>query len=182
MKRHAKSLSVILAAMLLCSSCVGSFALFNKEVGWTNTLTKSKFLNELVFLILSPVHVVCGVADVLIFNTVEFWSGSNPIAKNVGKTRQVMGQDGRYYAVKTLEDGYEITKPDGEMLRFVYDKATDSWAQISNGEVRELFRFNQDGTVKVTLPSGDKMDVAANDAGLFSVREAVNGGTYWACR
>ena len=118
----------------------------------------------------------------LIFNTVEFWSGSNPLAKNVGKTQQVMGQDGKYYAVKTLQDGYEITKPDGEMLKFLYDKETDSWSQVENGQTKEIFRFNADGTVKATLPTGEQMDVTLNEAGLYKVRTALGDGNYWACR
>jgi hypothetical protein len=100
----------------------------------------------------------------------------------VGKTQQVKGQDGRYYAVKTLIDGYEITAPDGDVLTFVYDKTNDSWSKIQNGKTTEILRFNEDGTVKMTLPAGEKIDVALNAAGVEDVRAAVATDNFWAMR
>ena len=176
-----KVATLVLAGTLLTTSCVGSFGLFNKLASWNKRATNSKFLNEIIFLVISPAYGVCSLADVLVFNTIEFWSGNNPMA-NVGKTQQVAGQDGKYYAVKTLKDGYEITKPDGEMLQFLYDKTTDSWSQVVNGKQTEIFRFNEDGTIKTTLPNGEQMNVALNESGLYQVRMAVNEGTYWAMR
>ena len=97
-----------MCASLLTSSCVGSFSLFNKLASWNKNATNSKFLNEIIFIVISPAYAVCSVADVLVLNSIEFWSGSNPLASNVGKTTTTKGQDGRFYAVKTLKDGYEI--------------------------------------------------------------------------
>lgn len=180
--KHNGVVAVLMAVMLLSSSCVGSFSLFNKLASWNKQATDNKFLNELLFIVISPAYAVVSMADALVLNSIEFWSGSNPVASNIGKTKQVMGQDGNYYAVKTLKDGYEITRPDGEMLKFVYNETDDSWSQIENGKCTEIFRFNGDGTVKATLPDGNQMDVSLNEAGLYQVRMAVNGGTYWALR
>lgn len=62
--RHLKVSAVLLAATLLTSSCVGSFSLFNKLAGWNKEATGNKFLNELIFILISPAYAVCGVADV----------------------------------------------------------------------------------------------------------------------
>lgn len=62
--RHLKVSAVLLAATLLTSSCVGSFALFNKLVGWNKQATDNKFLNELIFILISPAYAVCTFADV----------------------------------------------------------------------------------------------------------------------
>lgn len=182
MKKTIGLATLALAVMMTTNSCVGSFCMFNKLASWNKGATKSKFLNELIFIVISPAYAVASVADVLVLNTIEFWSGNNPMASNVGKTQQVMGTDGRYYAVKTLKDGYEITKPDGDMMKFVYDKNTDAWSQIENGRCTEIFRFNPDGTVRATLPDGNQMDVSLNEQGMYELRTAVNGGTYWAAR
>ena len=64
----------------------------------------------------------------------------------------------------------------------MYDKSTDSWSQVANGKQTELFRFNEDGTIKATLPNGKKMDVALTEAGVYQVHMAVNDGTYWAMK
>lgn len=62
--RHLKVSAVLLAATLLTSSCVGSFALFNKLAGWNKQATGNKFLNELIFILISPAYAVCTFADV----------------------------------------------------------------------------------------------------------------------
>ena len=59
---------------------------------------------------------------------------------------------------------------------------TNPWSQVVAGKQTELFRINEDGTVRVTLPEGKQMNVAMNEAGLYQIRMAVNGGTYWAMR
>ena len=70
------------STMLTTPSCIGSFSLSNRLLGWNNTLG-NKFLNELVFFAfwVLPVYEVCGLADLLVLNSIEFWSGSNPMAK-----------------------------------------------------------------------------------------------------
>lgn len=115
--RHLKVSAVLLAATLLTSSCVGSFSLFNKLAGWNKEATGNKFLNELIFILISPAYAVCTVADVLVLNTIEFWTGSNPVAQRVGTTQEITGKDGKLYAVTTLRNGYKIKSPDGEVIR-----------------------------------------------------------------
>lgn len=180
--KHLSATAMLIAGCMLSSSCVGSFRLFNKLATWNKSATESKFLNEIIFLLISPVYAVCGTVDLLVLNTIEFWTDHNPMASNIGKTQQVKGEDGRYYAVKTLKEGYEITKPDGQVINFVYNKADNSWSKVENGQAKEIFRFNDDGTIKAVLPDGKTMDVALNPAGAYQVRTAMNGGVFWAMR
>ena len=88
-KKNLRVSTLLLAATLLTTSCIGSFGLFNKLLSWNKTATDSKFLNEIIFLILSPAYAICGTADVVVLNTIEFWTGDNPMANN-GKTKKVM--------------------------------------------------------------------------------------------
>lgn len=127
--RHLKVSAVLLAATLLTSSCVGSFALFNKLAGWNKQATDNKFLNELIFILISPAYAVCTFADVLVINSIEFWTGSNPMAQRVGETQEITGKDGKLYAVTTLRNGYKVKSPDGEVIKFKYDKKTNSWSK-----------------------------------------------------
>ncbi len=96
----------LMAGAMMTSSCIGSFPLFNKTLAWNKKLS-NKFVNELVFIVGSPVYALFGLADLLVLNSIEFWSGSSPLAK-AGQVENVWGQDGKQYAVKTLKDGYEI--------------------------------------------------------------------------
>ena len=141
----------LLLGSLTMSSCIGSFTLFNKFAKWETQMTSNKYVNAIVGFIITPfVGSVCLLGDALLFNTIEFWSGSNPIA-DIGKTRTIMGQDGRYYAVTTLKDGYEIKAPTGEVTNLKYNKKNNSWTMEQNGDVKEIFRFNDDGTIMATV-------------------------------
>ena len=180
--KHLKVAAILLSGALLTSSCVGSFGLFNKLASWNKGATNEKFLNELIFLIISPAYAVCGVVDVLVLNTIEFWSGHNPVAQRIGTTQEVMGQDGRYYAVTTLKDGYKIKKPTGEEITFKYNKKTRTWSEQSDGKSVDLFRFNSDGTIQAYLPGGGDIKVSQDEAGLFQVRMATSGATFYAAR
>lgn len=180
--RHLKVSALLLAATLLTSSCVGSFSLFNRVAKWNTHATSSKFLNEIIFILISPAYAVCAVADALVLNTIEFWSGSNPLAQKVGTVQKVTGKDGLIYAVKTLRNGYEVTSPNGEVVSFIYDKKTNSWSQEQNGKKVEIFRFNDDGTIQARLSDGETIRVNPDEAGVFETRMAVNGARFWACR
>lgn len=180
--KHLKVSALLLAATLLTSSCVGSFSLFNHVAKWNTHATKSKFLNEIIFLLISPAYAVCGVADLLVLNTIEFWSGSNPMAQKVGTTQQITGKDGLIYAVTTLRDGYEVKSPKGEVIKFTYDKKTDSWSQEQNGKKTEIFRFNADGTIQARIDNGRTINVTPDEAGVFETRMAVSGANFYAAR
>lgn len=182
-KSYFKVATLLLCATMLTTSCIGSFSLFNKLAEWNTHATGSKIVNGILgFILLPTAYPICMFIDTVVLNTIEFWSGTNPMASNIGKTRNVIGNDGRMYAVKTLKDGYEITAPDGAVMRLVHDEKTDSWSQVSGQDVRELFRFNGNGTIKVTLPSGEQNDVALTEQGLYEVRMAVQGGNYFALK
>ena len=180
--RHLKVGTLLLAAAMLTTSCVGSFQLFNHVAKWNTHATKSKFLNEIIFLVISPVYAVCTVADALVLNTIEFWSGSNPMAQRVGTTQEVMGQDGRYYAVTTLRNGYKVKSPNGDVVRFIYNKKDNSWSQEQDGKKTEIFRFNEDGTIQANLQDGRSIRVTPDAAGLYETRMAVSGANFWAAR
>jgi hypothetical protein len=180
--KSMKAIILLLAGSMALSSCVGSFSLFNKLADWNKNATKDKFLNEIIFLVISPAYAFCGAADVFVLNTIEFWNGSNPLVSNEGKTQYVMGEDGKMYAVRTLKNGYEVTSPEGSIANFVYNKKANSWSMLVDGKAKEIFRFNNDGTIRTNLPSGQKMNVSLNDEGLYQTRMAINGGTFFALR
>ena len=74
-----KTVLALLVGAVTLSSCIGSFGLTNKLLDWNKGLS-NKFVNELVFILISPAYAVCGLADLLVLNTVEFWTDSKVIA------------------------------------------------------------------------------------------------------
>lgn len=181
-KNNLKLAALVLSGSLLFSSCIGSFGLFNRLNSW-NQSVGTKFVNELVFLAFNiiPVYGVAYLADVLVINSIEFWSGSNPMA-NVGDVKKVKGENGNYL-VKTLENGYSITK-EGETasMDLIYDKEANTWNVVANGESAELIKMNNNGTADLFLPNGEKMNVTLDAQGMMAARQAVTSDFMFAAR
>lgn len=74
-------LAAALATGLLGASCLGPNKAFNQLNDWNQTVTSSKWGNEAVFLVLNivPVYGFAYLGDILIFNSIEFWGGTNPM-------------------------------------------------------------------------------------------------------
>lgn len=176
-----KVAACFLSASVLFSSCyVGQYSLFNSYVKWQTNMTDVKIVNAIVGFIIGPiVGSICLFADTLVLNTIEFWSGSNPLQASIGKTRQVIGQDGRSYAVTILRDGYEVKASNGEVTLFTHDAENDSWWMEQNGVKKEIFRFNADGTIHAIV-NGTAKDFSINEDGVYQARMAAGNGLFFA--
>ncbi|MDD7318946.1 MAG: DUF3332 domain-containing protein [Prevotella sp.] len=181
-KKSIKLFVCICIAAITLNSCIGSFGLFNKVLSWNKTATDNKFLNELIFILISPAYAICGTADLLVLNTIEFWSGDNPIASNVGKTQSVMGSDGRMYSVTTLKDGYEIKDADGKQVNFTFDEQQQTWSVEAEGTKQVLLKMKDNDTAEIMLPNGGTKDISLNEQGMFEARLALGEGSYFAAR
>ena len=169
-KRYFTVAAVTLCAgSLLFSSCIGSFALTNKLLSW-NKQVGSKFVNELVFVAfwILPVYEVSALADVLVINSIEFWSGSNPVAQ--GRT-VIDGQDGRYL-VDCDATGYTITSEnDGSVVRLDFDSDTHTWSATTEGETHTLMTFIDDTHVQLPAPDGSTTIVTLDQDGLWAYQQ-----------
>ena len=73
-----KIISGILALMIL-GGCMGHSALTSKVIRWNLETAESRWGREGLFILCFPVYIVCAIFDLLIFNSIEFWSGENSI-------------------------------------------------------------------------------------------------------
>lgn len=131
-KKSLKVAALLLCGTMLASSCIGSFSLFNNYEKWQCSMTDNKFVNGIVGFFLQPiVGGVCLFVDALVLNTIEFWTGDNPVA--AGQVQKMKGSDGVLYTITTLKDGYEVKSPDGKVVLFNHDAETDSWTMTRDG-------------------------------------------------
>lgn len=174
--------TVMICGSFLFSSCIGSFGLHSKLVSWNQSIG-TKFVNELVYLACNiiPVYAVCYLADALVINSIEFWSGSNPLA-SIGDVKKVKGENGNYL-VETLENGYSITK-EGETtsMELIYNKELNTWNVVAGGVSTELLQLNNNGTAQLNLQNGEEMTVSLDAQGVANVRYAIGINTYYASR
>ena len=101
---------------------------------------------------------------------------------NVGDIKKVKGENGNYM-VKTLENGYSITK-EGETasMDLIYDKEANTWNVVANGESAELIKMNNNGTADLFLPNGEKMNVTLDAQGMMAARQATTCNLMFAAR
>lgn len=169
-KTKIKVACALLGGSMLLSSCIGSFGLWNQVKDWNQGIG-NKFVNEIVFLAfhIVPVYEVAYLADIVVLNSIEFWSGSNPLAQ-AGTVKIVKGENGEYL-VRTTENGYSISKKgEDASLDLVFNQETRTWNALYEGESYELMTMNEDGTVTVKLKDGNTVTVLPDQQGLANVR------------
>jgi hypothetical protein len=77
------AIALTLCALMIGTSCVGSYRAFNSLASWNTRASDSKWLNELINLglYIIPVYELFFIGDMLIFNSLEFWTGKNPLSE-----------------------------------------------------------------------------------------------------
>lgn len=170
MKKRYLSVALVTAILgsMTLSSCIGSFRLTNSVLKWNNQVG-SKFVNEVVFFAfwVLPVYEVTALADVLIINSIEFWSGRNPLTASV-KTVQTAD---RSYLIACDGKGYTITdRTSGESYRLDFIEETQTWALNIDGELHPFLTFVDDTRVDVITPSGDMRRVELTEQGVMAYK------------
>jgi len=171
---------VVISVLLSCavfSSCIGSFTLTNKVLKWNKNVS-SKFVNEVVFICfhIIPVYEVAIFADAVVLNTIEFWSGSNPVTASV---KNIKGDKGNY-KVETSQKGYKITNEETKgVVVLSFNKANRSWSAKTNGKSVTFMTFVDDTHVKMY---GSSAVVELSQAGAFAYQAVANGNMAVACR
>ena len=80
MQKGTRVVVGLLAIALVSSGCFGPFNLTRRLYRW-NTEVGDKWEREIVFLLLAltPVYSATTLADAVVFNSMEFWTGKNPV-------------------------------------------------------------------------------------------------------
>jgi len=171
MKRSVFTLAVALtlSGSVMFTSCIGSFGLSNKVLSWNQSLG-NKFVNEIVFLAfwIIPVYEITMFADVIVLNSIEFWTGSNPVSASV---KEIKGKNGNY-TVETTEDGYNISNEKGDELSLIYDKDTNVWSAVTGDYSTKLLKIEGE-TAVVFMPNGTEKSIELNEKGVLAFRQEV---------
>lgn len=176
-KKHLIVATVVaLSASMMMQSCIGSFALFNKVKTW-NEHVGDKFVNEIVFVAMwiLPVYELCFAADLLVLNSIEFWSGTNPA---LAQTKVIDGKDAQYLVARN-EAGYTITNmTTKQVTRFNFNAEDNSWSLENNGQEVKLFTFVDDTHIDVITRDGSYTRVELSQPGVLAYQQLIGiGGT-----
>ena len=108
-KRFSKVLaSLVLAAFVpLSTGCWGSYNLTRDIYDWNKNVSDNKWVVWLIHLPVLFISTFVIMIDAVLFNSIEFWSGKNPI--NVGESRSFDGPNGELAQLtRTSDDVYDI--------------------------------------------------------------------------
>lgn len=178
MKKTFLPIALVLAltASTSLQSCLGSFALTKKVMTWNRTIG-NKYVNEIVFFAfwVVPVYEICGLADLFVINSIEFWSGENPVDQT---TAYIDGRDARY-RIDADATGYLVTNlSDNTSFRFNFDKAQQAWSIEKDGQEHFLFSYLDDTHINVIAPGGTTQTVELSAAGTLAYRQLLADELY----
>lgn len=142
--------AVAASIMITQTGCFGSFALVKKVYEFNDNASDNKFVKTLLFYALNivPVYGIAGFLDVVIFNLLEFWTGSNPIAMNEGEfEEQLMTFKGETYKLTATKNQMKFQKlsPEGleDLGSMLFSEEKSSWSFAKEGERVELMTIKE---------------------------------------
>ncbi len=167
MKKFTKPILVIVLSMVLIVSmfgCFGNFALTRKLYQW-NSSVGDKFVNNLVFWVLLwiPVYSVATSVDFIVLNTIEFWTGTNPMAMKAGEEVIKYAQnDGRTYKITVKQNNITVEEiigaNAGQTVELKYNTDNQSW-YLDDGTQNVKIATMDGSTMNLIYPSGNTLAV-----------------------
>lgn len=149
---------------LATAGCFGRFALTQKVYEFNREVDSSKWIQWLAFLVLNvvPVYPFAVVIDAVFANSVEFWTGANPVVGTAagGETKVVRGPAGEVVRMTRLAPGVvdvSVAAPDGtvQQLTLVLEREA-------------LAAYDHDGTLVARV--GDRDGAPALIGGRLAAR------------
>ena len=165
MKKLKRFTAGLLAALVLCftmQGCYGGYVLFHKIHRWNGTLG-DKWIKTIVHvaMYIIPVYEFCMFIDIIVLNTIEFWTGSNPLAMQEGQVEeQIVAQGTETYRIRATRNRWDVEVIKGTQAgmkrALVYTEKENAW--YVEGENFRIRIMTQDGAdpmnVNLIYPDG----------------------------
>lgn len=154
--KHIVLVLLIASIAVMSVGCYGSFNLTKKVYNWNGTMG-DKWTKELVFLVLNivPVYGVAAWIDVVILNSIEFWTGSNPVASNLTsddgtsvafnaeKKEMTITYAGASYIVTNENGKATVKNADGVVIAYA-ETGVDGSMMLKDSQGKVLSTYSQD--------------------------------------
>ncbi|MBI3010040.1 MAG: DUF3332 family protein [Candidatus Omnitrophica bacterium] len=159
----------LLVLSLLVSGCYGPFNLTKRLYRWNGQIG-TKWEREFMFIVLAwaPVYSIAVLADAVVFNSMEFWTGNNPVdppraeQSPVQTKRLVRGDDEAVLTYQPLSSAQTLQieqfrsgEPAGSL--WIERQAEVSVGRDAQGQVLFTARTQPDGRVLVTDRNGKEV-------------------------
>lgn len=182
-----KKVNIFLLACLLFTlslgqtGCYGPFRLTKNLHEWNGTVG-DKFINALVFFafIVIPVYEVAVLVDGVVLNTIEFWTGDNPVVMGENdKDVQIVKKDGKKYRITATQNKFHIEQlkgPNkGETAELVFNPNNKSWnLKDGNKEFKTLVNLNEEANlIQIHKLDGEIISFDQNNYDLAVIKSKL---------
>jgi Domain of unknown function (DUF3332) len=167
--------ALMLGIGTLNTGCMGSYKLTNMVYGWNKNATGNKLVNHVIFWVLGwNVYVAFIVIDTFVLNTIEFWTGSNPMAMNAGEKEHqiVKGKDGKQYEITATQNRFDIValNENNNKTSLIYTPINHTWNMDKNGIVTKLATIHEDiNKVEIFKADGSIAMIDMNEAQMNKI-------------
>lgn len=142
-----KTISAAIIAMSL-TGCIGQMATSGMVMKLNLSVVDNRYARAGLYLLMSPVYGIAATADLFIFNTIEFWTGTNPIS---GKSA---------VADSKINSVIKINSSLGKGLSTAPIKISSANVKQLDDKTLEMLVAYSDGTTKTLR--GEKEDKRVN--------------------
>lgn len=172
-------ISVTLVAFLFTTSgCFGGFNLTRNVWQFNRDVSPNKWVQELVFLglVIVPVYAIASIIDAIFINSIEFWTGENPVTVSTEpETRVVERGDTRLVQTMTATPSEKVMVVEeyhkGDLVKTVTTRYEKGASSVQT-EVRHA-----DGRVETHVTTleadGSATVVSTDDEGRINTRSVA---------
>lgn len=174
--RRAALAALAVTSATLVGGCFGSFGLTQKVWKFNDGASSNKWIKWLLFLglIIIPVYSISVFVDAIVLNTIEFFTGKNPMLSR----REELGQG---HALAFSADGPDAVRVEhferGQLVRaFRLERQGDTVTLTDhNGRALATARELPSGAVEVRTTRGD-VRASLEPAARERVEAAIHAG------
>ena len=143
--RSARVTALTFALLLGASGCFGTFSTLHKVYQWNRSVDPSKWAQYGVWVatMVVPIYPSAAIFDMIFANSVEFWSGKNPMASDA-ETRTIHTQDG--------EDVSFAPRPDGKLDVTIRAPGKDDLHLVVASEGDVITAYDEHGLAAIATP------------------------------
>ena len=148
-----------LALALFVSGCYGPFNLTRRLYRWNGQVGTTKWEREFIFVLLAwlPVYGLSVLGDAIVFNSMEFWTGNNPVEPpDMKKTALPMTR--------------RVARGDNEAV-LTYMPAADGMAL----QIQQFQQQHSAGALRIEQRDGMTVGLDADGQVLFTAQTMPDG-------
>jgi len=155
------ALALIIAPMTM-QGCYGRFGLTSKLYNWNGTVG-DKWLNSImmVAMCIVPVYGISLFADGVLFNTIEFWTGKNPVAMGPQEQEtRIVSMGGKDFKVTATQNSLSLAPVEDKLepVTLVFLPEEQAWILEYRGEKRKIAEQEKE-VLTLLYPDGHREKV-----------------------